>query len=220
MKTIYCISGLGADETAFQKLTFPENYRIIHLEWLEPFEDETLENYSKRFSEKISDKLPIIIGLSFGGIIAQLITKYIRPESVILISSTISTENIQKIRKLFRVLPFHKIIPDFLYSKTNFIVHYLFGLKSPEGEQLLSQIFRNSNLIFVKWAIQKLIDIESIPVIECPFFQIHGDNDKLISFKSKNPESEFIIQKGGHLMIHENADEVSKVIKIILKEYK
>jgi pimeloyl-ACP methyl ester carboxylesterase len=216
MKTIYCISGLGANKTAFQKIHFPQNYSVIYVEWLIPFENESLENYSKRFSASITENLPIIIGLSFGGIMAQFITKHIPTERLILISSTKSSENIPSIRKIFRYLPFHKLIPDFLYFKTNFIVYYLFGLKSSKGKLLLSQIFKISNLIFVKWAIQKLINIDSITKADCPIFQIHGDNDKL--FPLKLQKSEFIVKNGGHFMVYENAEVVSSIINSILEK--
>jgi pimeloyl-ACP methyl ester carboxylesterase len=214
METIYCISGLGADKTAFQKLDFSENYTTLHLEWLTPLDEESLENYSKRFSAKITNNSPIIIGLSFGGIIAQHICKYVSCKKVILISSITSPESIPRIRKFLRFLPLHKLLPNFLLTKTNFLVFYLFGIKSLFGKSILKQIFKNANLVFVKWAIQKIIDIESIPKINCQVFQIHGTKDKLFPIKLQNPE--FTIKNSGHFMVYENAEEVSKLIKSIL----
>jgi pimeloyl-ACP methyl ester carboxylesterase len=215
METIYCISGLGADRTAFQKLDFPENYTILHLEWLTPLDDESLENYSKRFSTKITNNSPIIIGLSFGGIIAQFVNKYIYCKKVILISSTTSSDSIPIIRKFLRLLPLHKLLPNFLLTKTNFLVFYLFGIKSLFGKSMLKQIFKNADLVFVKWAIQKIIDIESMPKINCQVFQIHGTNDKLFPINLQNPE--FTIKNGGHFMVYENAEEVSKLLRSILE---
>lgn len=39
---LYFISGLGADERVFQKLTLPEQYKIHHIKWPELAEKESL----------------------------------------------------------------------------------------------------------------------------------------------------------------------------------
>lgn len=67
--TIYIISGLGADKRMFQNFSF-ESYNVIHIDWILPLENETLQNYALRISENIKDENAILIGLSFGGILS------------------------------------------------------------------------------------------------------------------------------------------------------
>ena len=85
-KNIYCISGLGADEKAFAKIKVP-GYALQHLLWLTPEKDEALEAYAKRMAKQIPDANPILMGLSFGGMLCIEIAKLIPVEKVILISS-------------------------------------------------------------------------------------------------------------------------------------
>ena len=87
LKDIYCVSGLGADERVFQKLKL-EGYQPIHIRWVEPENKESITDYAKRLTEQIKSDEPILIGLSFGGIIAIEIAKQINTKKVILISST------------------------------------------------------------------------------------------------------------------------------------
>ena len=72
---IVLISGLGANELAFSRigdLTYPK----VFAKWLTSQEDETLENYCQRFIEAYKIKSgDILIGLSFGGLIAQKIAE-------------------------------------------------------------------------------------------------------------------------------------------------
>jgi pimeloyl-ACP methyl ester carboxylesterase len=79
LKDIYCISGLGADERVFQKLKF-QGYQPIHIKWLEPEAGENIANYTQRLTTQIKAEKPILIGLSFGGIIAVEMSKQIAIE--------------------------------------------------------------------------------------------------------------------------------------------
>ena len=84
---VYFISGLGADERVFQ---FLDLSKIEHqfIQWNEPQKKESLSSYCKKLTEQIDLKQEIIlIGISFGGIIAQEISKIIECKKVIIISS-------------------------------------------------------------------------------------------------------------------------------------
>ena len=86
MKNIYFFSGLGADERVFQyvDLSF---CNPVFIKWNMPMKDECIENYALRLTEQIIEENPILVGVSFGGMIAVEVAKLIETEKVILISS-------------------------------------------------------------------------------------------------------------------------------------
>ena len=86
MKTIYCISGLGADERAFSKLKI-DGYSLRVIPWLMPEPGETIQHYATRMRAIIDDPEPILMGLSFGGMLCAEIAKQIPVQKLILISS-------------------------------------------------------------------------------------------------------------------------------------
>src|SRR5262245_13331336 len=86
MKTIYCLSGLGADEHLFQKLTWPEA-DIHFLHWIKPNDQESIVGYAKRLGEQITDRDAVLVGVSFGGIMCLEIARQLSIKKVILISS-------------------------------------------------------------------------------------------------------------------------------------
>ena len=100
MYHIYLFSGLGADERVFQKLDF-SNLQTTFIEWIEPLKNEGVENYVKRIIPQIKHPNPILIGLSFGGLIAIEVAKEITTEKVILIASA---KNNKEIPFYFRLL--------------------------------------------------------------------------------------------------------------------
>jgi surfactin synthase thioesterase subunit len=87
-KELYIFSGLGADESVFQKLDFT-GYRITFIHWMIPIKDESMNAYADRLLLQIKTKRPILIGLSFGGMMAIEVSKLIETEKIIL------TQNLQ-----------------------------------------------------------------------------------------------------------------------------
>lgn len=71
MQKIYLVSGLGADERVFVNIKIPHS-EIIHLRWEIPLRNESISNYAKRLINQIDlTHNVILIGVSFGGLIAQ-----------------------------------------------------------------------------------------------------------------------------------------------------
>ena len=50
-------------------------------------QEETIANYAMRMCEDILHKNPVLVGVSFGGIMAQEMSQFITTKKVILISS-------------------------------------------------------------------------------------------------------------------------------------
>jgi pimeloyl-ACP methyl ester carboxylesterase len=93
MKTIYCISGLGADERAFSKLKI-KDFKLKVINWLMPEPNETIEHYATRMRATITEENPVLMGLSFGGMICTEIAKQIPVEKIIIISSIKSSKEL------------------------------------------------------------------------------------------------------------------------------
>src|SRR5258708_3024786 len=83
---IYCISGLGADQRIFSHLKVP-GVRLLHLPCLIPNTDESIGAYALRMKADINGDNPVLMGVSFGGMMAVEIAKYYTAATVILVSS-------------------------------------------------------------------------------------------------------------------------------------
>ncbi|MGB1315327.1 MAG: hypothetical protein ACPG4Y_04860 [Chitinophagales bacterium] len=205
---IYAISGLGADERVFKFLDL--NYKIIPLNWVDNYKNESIESYSKRLAEKIDTEEEFaILGLSFGGLIATEMNKFLNPKTTILISSIETKNELPLIYKVGGKLNFTKLIPDNLLTKSNQFVEFLFGTKK---KKLLNNIITESNPIFSKWALNALLTWQNTTRIK-NVLKISGSKDKLFP-PSKNA---IIIEKGTHFMIVDKAQEVSKLINNYFK---
>jgi len=82
------IPGTATDRRMFapQLEQFPD---LAIPEWLPPRDlDESLESYSQRLSQEINTSSPFALGgVSLGGMIAQQMALYLKPQALILIAT-------------------------------------------------------------------------------------------------------------------------------------
>jgi len=206
---IYCISGLGADERAFQFLNL-EPHTIVYIPWLLPHNNESLVNYALRMSQKIDDSKPFaLLGLSFGGMLSVEISKIKKPKKLILLSTITGTNEKPLRMKLAGKSGFYKYIPSKFFTKPSRIADELFGAKTKNEKELLNQIIRENNPEFIRWALGAISNWENK---EAPkeTLRIHGSEDCI--FPLKNLKIPYILKGGGHLMVVSHADELSAII--------
>src|SRR5882724_23441 len=89
-EVIYCISGLGADEKIFANLQL-QGYELRHIPWLTPHKNEKINAYARRMAASIQHESPLLIGVSFGGMVAIEIARHMPVRKLILISTIKST---------------------------------------------------------------------------------------------------------------------------------
>jgi len=213
--TLYFLSGLGADKRVFKKLILPELYTIVHIDWLIPDKDESIENYSKRLSAVINTSEPFcIIGLSFGGIVATELSKIVCPEKIIIISSVSTNHEFPWYFKLFKHLYIHLFLSEKVLKKKNKILFWLMGARSMKEKAILHQIVKETDLTFFKWAITQILHWKQKQPVP-NLIRIHGTHDYIFPIKNIFPSHN--INQGGHLMVYAQANEVSSMLTHILK---
>lgn len=213
LQDIYCLSGLGADKRVFQKLKF-QGYQPIHIKWLKPERGESINDYTQRLTTQIKAKKPIIIGLSFGGIIAVEMSKQIATEKVIIISSTKNQQEIPFYFKMFRWLPIYLLLPaKFLLWIGQILASWFFSLNSLDDRKLLKAILFDTDAHFVKWAIHQIV-IWKNELIPENIYHIHGESDRIFPYRFVHED--FNVKHGGHLMIINQAEYISNLIQKIV----
>ena len=110
---IYLVPGLAASSKIFEFLNFDEDKFSIHLlEWLLPKgSNEPLENYAYRMSLLVKQQDAVLIGVSFGGILVQEMSKFLNPKKVIIISSVKSYNELPNHLKLLKKTKAYKLFP-------------------------------------------------------------------------------------------------------------
>lgn len=208
---IYGISGLGADERVFEYLNLEFPFEPIA--WLQPKPNESISHYAVRLSHVIDTSQPfVLIGVSFGGLIAIEISKVVQPVCTILISSIAIKSDLPILFRVVGKTGLMKLVPKSWLKPPSGLASYLFGTNR---KQLIEAILDDTDLHFAKWAIQALLTWDNNQLLD-NVLVISGKKDKFL--KPNGRENEVVIADGQHLMIVDKADEVSAIINQKLRE--
>jgi pimeloyl-ACP methyl ester carboxylesterase len=211
MKNVYYISGLGADERVFNYLKLTD-VREKYIKWVVPEKHESLHSYCKRLTTQIDLTNDIIlIGVSFGGIVAQEISKIIRVNKVIIISSVKSPKEFDWKLRCVRFLKLHRLAPSrFLKWSNSLTGDYYFGTETKAESDLLKLIIKDTDRFFMKWAIEEIMGWNNNQ-LNSGLIHIHGDKDRI--FPTGRIKNAINISNGGHFMIVNRAKEISELIE-------
>lgn len=208
MKHIYCISGFGADEQVFSKLDFGEN-EVHYLPWLLPLSNEKIEGYAKRMAEKIQHSTPIILGLSFGGMMAVEVSKYIQTDKVIIISSIKTFHELPLWMRLAGKLKLDKIFPMRSFGLIEPLENYNLGIENDDERKLVNAYRKNVSQAYSNWAIHQILNWKNEWQPK-NLLHIHGSKDRIFSLR--NVTAGYIIDNGGHFMIMNRSMKVNEIL--------
>lgn len=208
MRPVYIISGFGADKRVFKHIDFGEH--IPHfIDWKIPHKRESLTAYSKRMMAEINHPDPILIGLSFGGIISIEIAKLMNVAKIILISSVKTRKELPISLKLLARTKLNQLINLRPYSFLEKWENYNLGLKSEDQKELVREYRKNIDLHYTNWGIHQIINWQNTEIPK-NIFHLHGANDRI--FPIKNINNAQIIEGGGHMMVMNKAGEINRIL--------
>ena len=209
MKPIYCISGLGADEKVFSNLQM-KGHELRYIPWLLPHKNERLDLYAKRMAEQIKDDSPVLIGVSFGGMVGIEIAKQIPLQKLFIISSIKSVNELPRWMKVAGTMKLNKLLPLQSYRYSEKIDSNRLGISNKEEREMVRAYRKSANPVYLHWAIDKVVNWKNNWHPD-NLVHIHGDKDKIFPIKKINPSH--IVKEGTHMMIYNRAGEISAYIE-------
>ena len=211
MKNIYCISGFGADERIFSKLILTD-HSVHFIRWIIPEKNEGISDYAKRLTLQIHHSNPILIGVSFGGMICIEISKLIEVEKIILISSIKSFNELPLWMRLAGKLKLNKLLPMKPFKLLHPLENYNLGAETTDEKKLLYEYRKNLNPQYSEWGINIILNWKNNHIPK-NLFHIHGSNDRIFPLKKLKPD---YIVNGGHLIIMNRYAAVKEYVDKIL----
>lgn len=197
---VYFMPGLAASTTIFEHIKLPkEQFEMYFLEWFLPNDKESIESYAKRMNEKILHENPILIGVSFGGILVQEMAKLRKVNKVIIISSIKSNTELPTRLKVAKATKAYKLLPTQLLSNVELLVKYAFGNNIVAKRlKLYEKYLSVTDKKYLDWAIENTL-IWSQKKPDKNVIHIHGDADAV--FPIKHIQNCIVVKGGTHIMI-------------------
>ncbi|WP_151087177.1 alpha/beta fold hydrolase [Hymenobacter baengnokdamensis] len=204
----YLIPGLGADERVFRRLRLQAPSRV--LQWLPPqTPTEPLAHYAARLAEAVPAGQPCwVVGVSFGGLLAQEIGRLRPLARVVLISSLGSPTDLPLLLRLAGATGLHRLVPFGLLGRLPRLAQWFFGARDGCEFRLLRQILRDTDPGFARWATAQLLAWRGpgLPAV----VRLHGSRDHLLPAGSAPVD--FKLAGAGHFLIVSHAAQVSRIL--------
>ena len=197
--SVYFMPGLAASSLIFERIDLPQELFEVHLlDWELPIGEESLTDYARRMAQKITDPNPVLIGVSFGGILVQEMAVFLNPQKVIIISSVKSNLEFPRRMKIAKTTKAYKLIPTSIFSNMEKLSAFSFGKSIAQRLKLYERYLSVRDVKYLDWAIERIVLWDRTQV-DKSVVHIHGDADEVFPIQYI---SDCIVVKGGtHIMI-------------------
>ena len=196
---VYFMPGMAASSTIFEYIKLPEDQFIVHrLDWFVPEPEESLEDYAKRMILKIEHKNPVLLGVSFGGLLVQEMSKLLKVKKLIIVSSVKTKHELPRRMKIAKRTKAYKLLPTQFISNVEILAKYVFGETATKRVALYKKYLSMSDKHYLDWAIEQMINWDQ-STTNHDIVHIHGEKDAV--FPIRNIKECIKIPNGTHIMI-------------------
>ena len=213
---VYFVPGMAAGSEIFKNISFPEEkYQIQVLEWLIPKKNESLTEYAHRMALRIEKADAILIGVSFGGVVAQEMAQFLKLRKLIIISSVKTRKELPRRMKIAAWTKAYKLIPTSLVLSVEDLTKFSIGPRTKKRLSLYQQYLHVRDKYYLRWALEKMVTWnreEQLPGI----IHIQGQKDSV--FPLKYIANCKVIHNGTHIMILNRGREISQLLLQIFDE--
>lgn len=191
--------GMAADPAIFEYIRLDEDRFKVHwLEWCIPLADEDLKAYARRMCNEIKHPEPVLVGVSFGGVLVQEMAAFLTPRKVIIISSVKSRYEMPRRMRLARKTRFYKLLPTGIVRNIEILNRVSFGDVIKKRLDLYKRYLSVRDSQYLNWAIKHMIHWDrERPIADV--IHIHGTRDMV--FPIRHISQCIVIDKGTHVMI-------------------
>lgn len=214
---VYLMPGMAASPKIFNFIKLPEEDYVIHkLQWIIPETSETLQEYATRISKEITEPDPILIGVSFGGVLVQEIAKIIHVDKLVLVSSVKSKYELPKRMNFSRKLALYNIAPVSIFKNLPALKRMAPNKWLKKKLSLYEKYLSVNDPKYLSWALEQMLCWEQEEPPQ-PLVHIHGDADTV--FPHKYIKNCITVPNGTHIMIITQYLWFNKKLPDILENY-
>ena len=212
MSSYKLISGLGADRRAFSRLGSFTSRDMDYVDWIRCNDNDSLHTYCLRLIDKYSiEPSDILVGLSFGGMVAIEIARILGTKHVILISSLRDRADVKTFYATLLKLRLYRLIPNVRVAFMYPFIRIFLNVSSEEGQRIMDSMIQNHDLRFTKWAFARIAESKFEGITGTTIYNIIGTRDNLI--KPWTNENTVAIESAGHFMIFENHIRITEALR-------
>ena len=197
---VYFLPGLAANASIFKNIKLDtDRFEMYFLEWMIPFEEESISDYALRFCSKVNHSNAVLVGVSFGGIIAQEMNLVHNFRKIVIISSVKTRQELPLHLQLAGKTKVYKLMPTSLFAQNiDLLSKYAVGKPIVKRLDLYKQYLSITDKRYLDWAIKQVVSWGQ-EQSDSNLVHIHGDKDLI--FPIENINDSIVVKGGTHIMI-------------------
>jgi len=184
------------------------NYQFI--DWVDFEADRTIQDYAERIKSLVDDPENCdVLGVSFGGIVAQELARLINAERCYIVSSLCDPGELNTSHKILATLP--SAIYDKVFASSEKALSGIDKVGVPLNTSRLKKLIGEDG-DWYRWATTAVSRWDPSPKGSVSYIRIHGDSDD--TFKRGHIYSDHVIQGATHVLALTHADELARILSI------
>lgn len=198
---LYLMPGMAASPRIFEYISLPDEFELVRLSWIPPIKNESLSAYAERMCERVKHSSPVLLGVSFGGVLVQEMANHISVRLVIVVSSVKSNMEFPLAMRLAKKTGAHKLLPTEWIQSLESLALFVFGKSIKEKVASYQKYLSERDPNYLNWAIDQLVRWEQT-AFDPLVVHIHGEADNVFPLKFIDTSQRFYrIPKATHAMI-------------------
>ena len=191
--------GLAASPDIFEYIKLPrETFEMHYLDWFPPKPGMTLKEYARQMALSIRHPNPVLVGVSFGGMLVQEMVSYLNPKKVIIVSSIKCQEEMPRRLLLARYTKLHRLLPTGMINNVEVLSRFAFGDPVRKRLELYERYLGLRDKSYLDWSIDQIVHWERKQP-EPGLVHIHGEKDAVFPMAYIGPC--LSVPGGTHTMI-------------------
>lgn len=196
---ICLMPGLAASPKIFENFSLPEDrFKLHYLEWKIPRENENLQQYAKRMCDEVDYPDPVLLGVSFGGILVQEMSKIIEVKKLFVVSSVKSKYELPNRLNYLKFGSLYKHLPTGLVKNVDWLSRFSLGDTITARVNLYKKYLSVDDPEYLDWAIKEMIFWDQEEPLSNAIY-IHGDKDLIFPHSCKG--NCIVVEGGTHIMV-------------------
>lgn len=191
--------GMAANPSIFENIKLPDEQFVTHtLEWFVPEKGMSLKDYAEKMCTLIKEPDPVLLGVSFGGMLVQEMAKIIPVQKILVVSSVKSKHELPKRMLFAKYTKVHKLLPTGLVNNVELLAKYAFGETVTKRLDLYEKYLSIRNKYYIDWSIDQIVNWDQeVP----PNNVVHIQGEKDAVFPMTNIKNCISVKNGTHTMI-------------------
>jgi len=196
---VYFVPGLAASPKIFEYIELPQDdFEVHHLDWFLPPSGSDLTDYARIMAERVVHDAPVLVGVSFGGMLVQEMARFLNPRKLIVISSIKCRDEMPRRLWIARYTRLHRLLPTGAIQNLESLTRFAFGDAVRKRLKLYERYLGMREKEYLDWALEAIVNWDR-ETPEPGLIHIHGDQDAVFPMSHLGPC--LCVEGGTHTMI-------------------